>query len=464
MAANTEQFIANNEEENVEEHFQGYDAVFVPDIDKKYSCPVCLAALRDTVQTRCGHRFCQTCLTRVCRNRKYVKCPVDNTWFDSDIDVFDDVAMRREVLSLMVLCRYYGDGCDWKGELRELEEHCPICPFEQLTCPNICGDMFLRKFREKHLKECPRRPIHCKHCSENMIFKDLTRHELLVCPRFPVSCALCGQGGILRDDIPKHIDTQDGSCPNSVVPCTFEHIGCHAQVKRCELGNHCEEATTLHLSLLSSLVCQQQLQLQNTQVELLETREKYMTLSGEHSQLTLKLKEKELMINCQEERISFLENTSFNGKLLWKMKLADKDEQCCLTSPTFYTGCPGYRVCIQVELNAYNGRDETYTSLFVILQKGTYDDAVKFPFNAVCKLTVYDQDSLSANREDFTTTIVCSEVPRSPDNGYNENQKRGLLKFMMTEKLIGAKYAKDGNVYFQIEVNHTAPVDIIMST
>ena len=41
---------------------QGYDAVFDPELDDKYKCPVCLTALRDPVQTKCGHRFCRICL------------------------------------------------------------------------------------------------------------------------------------------------------------------------------------------------------------------------------------------------------------------------------------------------------------------------------------------------------------------------------------------------------------------
>ena len=42
----------------------GYDAAFSPDLDEKYKCPVCLVALRDPLQTVCGHRFCRVCLTR----------------------------------------------------------------------------------------------------------------------------------------------------------------------------------------------------------------------------------------------------------------------------------------------------------------------------------------------------------------------------------------------------------------
>ena len=42
----------------------GYEAVFeyeAEGLDNRYSCPVCLAVLRQPVQTKCGHRFCNSC-------------------------------------------------------------------------------------------------------------------------------------------------------------------------------------------------------------------------------------------------------------------------------------------------------------------------------------------------------------------------------------------------------------------
>ena len=39
----------------------GYDAKFNPPLKDKYKCPICLLALRDPIQTKCGHRFCSIC-------------------------------------------------------------------------------------------------------------------------------------------------------------------------------------------------------------------------------------------------------------------------------------------------------------------------------------------------------------------------------------------------------------------
>jgi len=43
----------------------GYEATFNPALEDKYKCPVCLAALRDPVQTKCGHRLCSSCFKQI---------------------------------------------------------------------------------------------------------------------------------------------------------------------------------------------------------------------------------------------------------------------------------------------------------------------------------------------------------------------------------------------------------------
>lgn len=46
---------------------QGYDVEFDPPLESKYECPICLMALRNAIQTPCGHRFCKTCIEKSLR-------------------------------------------------------------------------------------------------------------------------------------------------------------------------------------------------------------------------------------------------------------------------------------------------------------------------------------------------------------------------------------------------------------
>ena len=56
----------------------GYDARFVEPLLKRHECPICLYAMRNPVQTECGHLFCKGCLERVLQG-SHPACPVDNT-------------------------------------------------------------------------------------------------------------------------------------------------------------------------------------------------------------------------------------------------------------------------------------------------------------------------------------------------------------------------------------------------
>lgn len=41
---------------------EGFDYEFVPPLDPKYECAICLLGLRSPIQTTCGHRFCKDCI------------------------------------------------------------------------------------------------------------------------------------------------------------------------------------------------------------------------------------------------------------------------------------------------------------------------------------------------------------------------------------------------------------------
>ena len=45
----------------------GYDEEFVNEVDEDLICFICKLTLREPVQTRCGHRFCNACLKELFR-------------------------------------------------------------------------------------------------------------------------------------------------------------------------------------------------------------------------------------------------------------------------------------------------------------------------------------------------------------------------------------------------------------
>jgi len=227
----------------------GYEANFNPPLEDKYKCPVCLSALCDPVQTKCGHRLCASCFKTIRSGNWYFRCPVDNTWSNS---VFEDNAVKREILSLRVDCTNVVNKCTWNGELRDLQSHLKICMHEKVECPNKCNQSITRIDIDKHLRECPFRLEKCEHCYVEVVATQMARHHVLVCPKFPVKCPVCGEAEISRESISGHINIINGDCPMVLIPCSFRHIGCMHEDKRRSMSKHYQDANTQHLMFLST--------------------------------------------------------------------------------------------------------------------------------------------------------------------------------------------------------------------
>ena len=45
----------------------GYNIEFVDELSECQQCSICLLAMRNPVQTPCGHRFCKSCLLKSLR-------------------------------------------------------------------------------------------------------------------------------------------------------------------------------------------------------------------------------------------------------------------------------------------------------------------------------------------------------------------------------------------------------------
>ena len=61
----------------------GYEAKFVHPLLKRHECPICLFAMKNPVQTECGHLFCKECLSPVLRRRRPI-CPLDQEAISQD--------------------------------------------------------------------------------------------------------------------------------------------------------------------------------------------------------------------------------------------------------------------------------------------------------------------------------------------------------------------------------------------
>ena len=111
------------------EAFGGYDCEFVepPPSVFQTECPICHLILREPyLVSCCGTHFCHTCFQRLqAGNSPCPNCRKDN------IEVFPNKGLNRSLKQLQVYCTHRKDCCQWRGELRELDQHMNIsneCP------------------------------------------------------------------------------------------------------------------------------------------------------------------------------------------------------------------------------------------------------------------------------------------------------------------------------------------------
>ncbi|XP_078367870.1 TNF receptor-associated factor 4-like [Oculina patagonica] len=220
----------------------GYDFEFVDALPPCQSCSICFLAMRKPVQTKCGHRYCETCLLQVLRRGNH--CPQDRNPIPKNGGFFADVAWERDILSLRVKCKRSERGCDWTEQLRDYEKHFRMCKYEDEVC-DACDEVVERRFLQQHnTAECLWRIVQCEYCQKKFAFFRTEIHRNK-CLRFPLDCPQqCGVREIPRQEVETHVKND---CLLTMVACPYEEAGCNFHDKRSTLKAHLEVSTEDHL-------------------------------------------------------------------------------------------------------------------------------------------------------------------------------------------------------------------------
>ena len=333
---------------------------------------------------------------------------------------------EQEVKSLLVRCP---KDCDWKGELRSLEDHIQkVCENILVPCPNGCNIGITRKNIDYHrLTNCPNRPHLCTKCQKEMEFRNAISHELNECPKRQYTCPHCREAGVYDERTTTHLEVCpkveitckqcslqisrcDESrhslvCPNEPVRCTYFSIGCGEKPLRKDLGKH-EEDAQLHLSLATK--------------EILRLRNRLLK-----NTVTFRLKK----------------NIEFDNQNIF--------------SPAIFTSASGYKLCICVFANGRGDGKGTHVSVYAHLMKGDNDDSLSWPFTGTITVALLNQleDKNHLKRTlTFSADYVASQrvidVEKAP-NGW------GWRKFISHADLVhkpstNIQYLKDDILIFRL--------------
>ena len=235
-------------------------------------CPICLLVPRDPHQTPCcGNAFCKDCITKIKLHKK--PCPTCKT---EDFLSYPDKGLERELYSSQVCCSFKSRGCDWRGELRQLNQHLNSnssqdnllagCAFLRICCDYCQHAMYRRQLQEHRNKACPKRPFTCPTCEEyESDYEDVTSTHMPECKCRPVECPnKCGLV-VEAQNLQAHLSSD---CELAEVECEFSHAGCEIRIIRKLLPGHMTDNVVQHMSLLNRKYKEKVASLENEKKEL----------------------------------------------------------------------------------------------------------------------------------------------------------------------------------------------------
>ncbi|KAJ8392367.1 hypothetical protein AAFF_G00074920 [Aldrovandia affinis] len=364
--------------------------------------------------------------------------------------------------------------CHKPYTLIQIKDHeATVCPEVQVPCPNECTQMVKRHKLEEHFSDCPEVETDCVYRRYGCCVREkrvrvqahesaaLNEHMLLVLEnntKLEKQIDSLQQSMVLR-----HQELQERS---SVVSSLEREV--QPLVHQVAKSDQVISAVQRSLEEQKDRVSTVQLQLQQlsrafgqdsgrTEGSLDTLRQQVSVIDGlkerlgvlednymRHSRL-LNIHVDQLQRN--DERFQELESTSYNGKLIWKIRDYHKRKEAAVSghaplilSAPFYTGRSGYKLSARAYLNGDGPGRGTHLSLFVVLMRGDFDALLPWPFRQGVTLTVLDQ---SGGRSDVSDSFRPDPASSSFQRPVSEmNVASGFPRFVSHGNLEAPKNAR----------------------
>ena len=413
----------------------GYNYRFVDgDPPTKYICHICtFVACKPQQVSCCGNVFCKSCLEELKFKGQQFICPICR--HDLTNNYFNDRRADLEINSLQIYCtnkKVSNDDitCQWTGNLKHIEDHLKVCPYQLIDCTNKCGELLRRKALKYHLnRKCPKRQVSCQYCQTVATYEEIRGDHIEECPDYPVTCDNEGCNEAKKRRLMKdHYNI----CPKQVILCQYNNIGCNVKMKREDQEKHEEHDMKKHLEMSVQMIT-------NLQEESATIKPLLQQLQVNRSLLNKRF--------CQ-----IIKFTNFQEH---------KDEDKGWYSSGLYTSPGGYKLCLTVDANGYDDGKGTHVSCFVCLMPGRYDDILEWPFKGEVTVELLNQ---LEDKNHMKYGVFDESTPldyRQKIIGKQHGSGWGLPQFISHSELslnssLNCQYLKDDTLYFRVSVAVTS--------
>ena len=224
-----------------------YDYNYVEPPPDRLMCKICQLPCREAQKSECcGHVFCKRDLEKmkVATAVSYA-CPICRI---ESFKTHPDPGVDREVKGLKVYCQNneVGSGCNWTGEVNQIDEHLRKC---EVACV-CCKEVMHYSAMTNHINDCPCLCQYCDTVAERDVISD---QHMQKCHKFPVPCPnACGRDQIPQDEVGSH----KKECPLEVVWCEYYDIGRKTMLTRDKMPAHYRNEMAVHLQYMHNVIRQ----------------------------------------------------------------------------------------------------------------------------------------------------------------------------------------------------------------
>lgn len=157
-------------------------------------------------------------------------------------------------------------------------------------------------------------------------------------------------------------------------------------------------------------------------------------------------------IRTLEDKLVEVEAQQYNGVFVWRIhhfsahqKNQEDEKPVVIHSPGFYTGKPGYKLCLRLHLQLPNApRCANYISLFVHTMQGEYDNLLHWPFQGTIRLSILDQSEGSSLQDQEEVMDTKPDLLAFQRPTMHRNPKGfGYVTFMHLQALRQRMYVKN---------------------
>ena len=349
-----------------------YDCEFISEVLSQYKCPECKCVLRDPHRVSCcDEEYCKVCIELILEDKR--PCPAcGNNNDNGDISISQSRKTKRYIDHLKCHCSNRREGCEWKGELQELDDHLnknPTnenqlngCNFTRVHC-QFCQEILSRNEMGEHQENaCQNRPFDCQYCGHHDTYECVMTIHLPECPQQPVECPQgCGLSP-QRQNLNAH---KADECPKTMIKCKVP--GCEEKRERQDMEAHNKEYGTQHTELLAQKVQELEEKLQQSEEEAQRRKEQQ---KARHLPITLTVPNFEQLLAASGQ---------------WMSQL-------------LYTKDQGYAFFLSAYAGGYGiaGLMDD-VSVYVYIARGEYDHQLQWPCRVSIEVSLLNQEQDGEN-------------------------------------------------------------------